>query len=81
MPLEKPICFDCIFFKQYQPLHFVSPGECIWQPNFEVPEWMENWLRLDDKYYGPNREVNTRHPVLTCEAFTERVMSEEQEEA
>lgn len=77
---QKPICFDCIFFKQYQPLHFITPGECKWTPPMPVPEWMEGWLNIDDRYYGPHREVSTHHPVLTCEAFIELVSSEEHED-
>lgn len=72
----KPICFDCKHFKQYQPLHFMTPGECGWEPAGSVPEWLQLWLDMNCRYYGPNREVSTSHPIFSCEAFTEKTDDE-----
>ena len=69
-----PICFTCKHFKQYQPLTFVTPGKCGWEPREAVPEWLRSWLAIDEYYdYGPDRDVSTRVLVKTeCPAF-ERV--------
>ncbi len=69
---RQPICFGCKHFRQYQPLHFRTPGECGWEPREAMPEWLQSWLGITDRYYGPHREVSTAHPVLTCEAFEEK---------
>ncbi len=69
---RQPICFGCKHFKQYQPLHFRIPGECGWEPRETVPDWLQGWLGITDKYYGPRREVSTAHPVLSCAAFEEK---------
>ena len=67
-----PICFECVHFAQYQPLHFRTPGECKWEPGESMPEWLQNYLSSTDRYYGPHREVSTSYPVLTCAAFKEK---------
>lgn len=66
----EPICFGCRHFRQYQPLTFMTPGECKWEPGEAVPEWLQFWLGMDDRYYGPTREVRTTEPMRhECEAF------------
>lgn len=71
---SSPLCFRCKHFKQYQPLHFVTPGECKWEPREPTPDWLNNWLNLDCRYYGPAREVHSSmyHTVKNCEAFEEK---------
>ena len=68
---QTPICFECEHFRQYQPLPFITPGECRWEPLGDIPDWLQTWLDTTDNYYGPKREVSTRWPVLTCQAFKE----------
>lgn len=70
--MSKPICFGCVHFRQYQPLHFRTPGECGWEPPGGVPDWLQFYLDSRDRYYGPKREVSTAHPVLHCAAFKEK---------
>ncbi len=71
--IEKPICFGCKHFKQYGPLNFMTPGECKWEPSEAVPDWLQFWLNLDDRYYGPKRDVSTTFAVLSeCQAFEEK---------
>jgi hypothetical protein len=64
-----PICFKCEHFAQYQPLHFVTPGECTWKPKGHVPGWLEVWLCSTIKYHGPDRSVSTYWPHTSCKAF------------
>ncbi len=74
MSSSDPICFGCVHFAQYQPLHFRVPGECKWTPREAVPPWLQFYLDSDDRYYGPKREVtNDIHFKITeCEAFKEK---------
>ena len=69
-----PICFRCVHFRQYQPLHFRTPGECGWQPKEAVPVWLQFYLDSTDRYYGPKREVTTdfHFGINECEAFKEK---------
>ena len=71
--MGRPICFGCKHFRRYphQPLHFRTPGECTWDVG-PAPDWLTDWLGIEDKYYGPRREVSTAHPVLSCAAFEEK---------
>ncbi len=70
--MKQPICFGCRYFKQYHPLTFREPGECVWAPKDKTPEWLQVWLYSTDMYYGPHREVSTAHPLLNCEAYEEK---------
>lgn len=69
---SKPLCFRCKHFKQYQPLTFITPGECGWEPREAVPEWVQNWLNMDCRYYGPAKDVSTYWPIMNCAAFEEK---------
>jgi hypothetical protein len=66
---DPPLCFRCEHFKQYQPLHFVTPGECGWEPTGFMPEWVELWLKSKDRYHGPDRSVSAYRPRTSCGAF------------
>lgn len=70
----EPICFRCRHFKQYQPLHFTTPGECKWEPTNQTPPWFDFWFDMRDRYYGPKREVSTNqfHAIMKCNAFEEK---------
>ncbi len=71
--MTEPICFGCKHFKQYQPLHFMTPGECKWEPREAVPDWLQSWLDLAERYYGPKRGVSTNFAVrYECAAFEEK---------
>jgi hypothetical protein len=71
--MTEPLCFQCKHFKQYQPLHFVTPGECKWEPANQTPPWFDLWFDSREQYYGPHREVSTRYCVITqCNAFQEK---------
>ncbi len=70
---KTPLCFQCKHFTQYQPLHFLEPGECKWEPTNQTPSWFDLWFDSRDRYYGPHRAVRTDHPVTTCNAFEEKV--------
>jgi len=77
--VSEPICFGCKHFRQRQPLHFLTPGECGWGPG-PSPEWLQSWLDSDDKYYGPKREIWTRGHIITdCPVF-ERAASPSDED-
>ncbi len=71
---QQPICFTCKHFKQYQPLHFRTPGECGWEPREAVPGWVQSHLDNKDRYYGAAREVTTgfNFIITECEAFEEK---------
>jgi hypothetical protein len=67
--MAEPICFQCKHFRQYQPLTFLYPGECGWQPAEAVPAWLEPYMVGTD-YYGPKREIRNRsHVIEECLAF------------
>lgn len=66
--MSDPICFSCKHFRQYQPLTFVEPGECKWQPD-AVPAWLEPFIDSDDPY-GPNRAIRTRHGYVITRCAT-----------
>lgn len=71
--MTAPLCFQCKHFKQHQPLHFVTPGECKWEPVNQTPEWFDLWFLSNDRYYGPQNEVSTRFCVVKeCGAFEEK---------
>lgn len=70
--MSKPLCFQCRFFKQYQPLHFVTPGECKWEPTNQTPPWFDLWWGDRDRYHGPKRDVSTSFAVVNCNAFEEK---------
>lgn len=72
MSRTDPICFRCVHFKQHQPLHFRTPGECKWTPNEAVPDWFQVHLDSTDYYHGPKREVSTVYVIKTCAAFKEK---------
>jgi hypothetical protein len=70
----EPICFHCRYFRQHQPLTFLTPGECRWEPSnrMRMPEWARIWLENNDKFYGPNREIWSRGNIVTeCPAFAD----------
>lgn len=68
--MKEPICFQCKHFRQYQPLTFLKPGECRWEP-VPVAAWLEPYIWSDD-YYAPKREIwSTGHIIEHCEAFAQ----------
>lgn len=66
-------CFGCHYFKQYHPLTFQKPGECKWDPGPQ-PAWLQDWLDLNDNYYGPKRMVESQgyFAVTDCPTFKEK---------
>ncbi len=70
--MTPPLCFQCKWFKQYQPLHFRTPGVCKWEPANQQPPWFDLWWGSDDRYHGPAREVSTFDPIKECNAFEEK---------
>jgi hypothetical protein len=69
-----PICFQCQHFRQYQPLSFLKPGDCGWQPD-AVPAWLEPYINSDD-YYAPKREIWSRgHIIEHCQTFAKKAES------
>lgn len=73
---SNPICFKCVHFRQHQPLTFMTPGECGWQPKEAVPAWLWFYLSNTDKCYGAKREISTMPSfviaVENCAAFEEK---------
>ena len=51
-------CFSCKYFKQYQTLKYIKPGECGWYPQTTMPPWLENHMHNNDPYYGAKKSVN-----------------------
>lgn len=69
--MPDPVCFRCKHFKQHQPLTFLKPRECSWQPD-AVPAWLEPYINSDD-YYAPKREIWSRGDTIQhCDTFTDK---------
>lgn len=66
--MSDPICFRCKHFRQHQPLTFLKPGSCGWQPD-AVPAWLEPFINSND-YYAPKRDIWGRdHTIQECQTF------------
>jgi hypothetical protein len=67
--MAKSMCFTCRHFRQTAPLDFMVSGYCGWQSPVPLPEWLNQYVTSEDRFYGPKRDVGRApYAVEKCAA-------------